>query len=175
LFIGRSSIRFWESLQTDFPDTRIIRRGFGGSEIRDATRLADRIVIPYRPRLIVLYAGDNDLAAGRSPGQVRDDFVAFVDRVRHDLPDVAIAFISIKPSPARANLLDAMRKANSLIGEVASSRGHIRVVDVFTPMLDANGQPRAELFGDDGLHMNRAGYQIWIERLAAVLKSPRSG
>jgi lysophospholipase L1-like esterase len=171
LFIGSSSIRFWQSLQADFPDTRIIRRGFGGSEIRDATRFAGRIIIPYRPRLIVLYAGDNDLAAGRTPEQVRDDFIAFIDRVRHDLPKVTIAFVTIKPSPARANLLIAMRKANSLISEVARSRRDIRIVDVFTPMLNAKGEPRKELFGEDMLHMNRPGYRIWIEQLAPLLRS----
>jgi lysophospholipase L1-like esterase len=171
LFIGSSSIRFWESLQADFPDTRIIRRGFGGSEIRDATRFAGRIIVPYRPRLIVLYAGDNDLAAGRTPEEVRDDFIAFVDRVRHDLPKVTIAFITIKPSPARANLVIPMRKANSLISEVARSRRNIRIVDVFTPMLDARGEPRKDLFGDDMLHMNRAGYRIWIDQLTPLLRS----
>jgi lysophospholipase L1-like esterase len=171
LFIGSSSIRFWESLQADFPLTRIIRRGFGGSEIRDATHFADRIIIPYRPRLIVLYAGDNDLAAGRTPEQVRDDFIAFIERVRRDLPDVTIAFITIKPSPARANLLGAMRKANALISDLASSRRNIRIIDVFTPMLDAKGLPRKDLFGDDMLHMNRAGYRIWIEQLTPLLRS----
>lgn len=171
LFIGSSSIRYWESLQTDFPDTHITRRGFGGSEIRDATRFAGRIIVPYRPRLVVLYAGDNDLAAGRSPEQVRDDFVAFVDRIRRDLPEVAIAFITIKPSPARANLLDAMQKANALIGAFAESDKNIRIVDVFAPMLDAKGQPRSELFGPDQLHMNRAGYRIWIDKLTPILRA----
>lgn len=170
LFIGSSSIRFWESLQADFPETRIVRRGFGGSEIRDATHFADRIVVPYQPRLIALYAGDNDLAAGRSPEQVRDAFVAFVARVRRDLPDVSIAFIAIKPSPARAGLLGAMRKANTLIDRYAKSQIGVRIIDVFTPMLDAAGQPRPELFGDDGLHMNRAGYQVWIDTIAPFLQ-----
>ncbi|MEO7934692.1 MAG: SGNH/GDSL hydrolase family protein [Dokdonella sp.] len=169
LFIGSSSIRFWESLQADFPDVPIIRRGFGGSEIRDTTHFADRIIIPYHPRLIVLYAGDNDLAAGRTPEQVRDDFVGFVKRVRRDLPDVGIAYIAIKPSPARANLLDKMREANALISRVAKSGTAIKTIDVFTPMLDARGKPRPELFGDDGLHMNRAGYALWISTIRPFL------
>ncbi len=170
LFIGSSSIRFWSSLQEDFPGVAIIQRGFGGSGIRDATRLSGRIVTPYRPRLIVLYAGDNDLAAGRTPEQVRDDFMAFVARVRRDLPDAGIDWITIKPSPARASLLAAMSTANVLITSYAKSQAHVRVIDVFTPMLDASGQARAELYGDDGLHMNRAGYRIWIERIASHLQ-----
>lgn len=171
LFIGSSSIRFWDSLQADFPSTHIIRRGFGGSEIRDATRFAGRIVAPYRPRLVVMYAGDNDLAAGRTPQQVRDDFAAFVMRVRSDLPGVKIDWITIKPSPARANLLEAMRDANALVTKFAGSQSGVRVIDVFTPMLDANGQPRDGLFGGDGLHMNRAGYRVWIERIRPFLEA----
>ena len=169
LFIGSSSIRFWESLQDDFPGVRIVRRGFGGSEVRDATRFAGRIVIPYRPRLVVLYAGDNDLAAGRTPVQVRDDVAAFVTRVRRDLPDAGFAYIAIKPSPARANLLDAAREANTLVAAWVKTRPDTRFIDVFTPMLDAEGRPREDLFGPDRLHMNRAGYRIWIERITPVL------
>ena len=172
LFIGSSSIRFWNSLQSDFPGVAIIRRGFGGSEIRDATRLAARIVTPYRPRLIVMYAGDNDLASGRTAQQVRDDFASFVARVRRDLPAVQIDWITIKPSPARANLLEAMRSANALVTRYAKAQAGVRVIDVFTPMLDADGQPRAGLFGEDGLHMNRAGYQVWIDTIAPFLQEP---
>ncbi len=173
LFIGSSSIRFWESLQADFPDVPIIRRGFGGSEIRDVTHFADRVIVPYHPRLIVLYAGDNDLAGGRTPEQVRDDFVAFVKCVRRDLPDVAIAYIAIKPSLARVNLLDNMREANALIRRVAKSGKAIQNIDVFTPMLNAHGKPRPELFGDDGLHMNRAGYALWISAIRPFLRAHR--
>jgi lysophospholipase L1-like esterase len=165
LFIGSSSIRFWDTLAADFPDVAVINRGFGGSEIRDSTWYVDRIVIPYKPRQIVLYAGDNDLSNGRTPGQVHEDLRAFVHRVRRDLPDVHIAYIANKPSPARARLLDVQRQANALI---ASDAGRLRVdyIDVFTPMLDARGQPRTDLFVEDRLHMNRAGYELWREVVA---------
>ena len=175
LFIGSSSIRFWESLQDDFPGVRLIRRGFGGSEVRDATRFAGRIVVPYRPRLVVLYAGDNDLAAGRTPMQVRDDVAAFAARVRRDLPDATLAYIAIKPSPARASLLDAAREANTLVAAWAKTQPHTHYIDVFTPMLDADGRAREDLFGPDRLHMNRAGYRIWIERIAPFLDTKPSG
>ena len=115
LFIGSSSIRFWDTLATDFPGVPVINRGFGGSQIRDSTWYADRIVVPYAPRMIVFYAGENDLESGRSPQQVRDDFHAFVARVRRDLPGVRIAYISSKPSPLRVRLLEAERQANALI------------------------------------------------------------
>lgn len=165
VFIGSSSIRFWDTLATDFPGVAVINRGFGGSEIRDSTWYAGRVVVPYQPRQVVLYAGDNDLASGRSPTQLQEDFRAFVHRVRRELPDARIAYIAIKPSPARAHLLDAQRHANALIQSDAR-RLRVDYIDVFTPMLDASGQPRAELFVEDRLHMNRAGYALWREVVA---------
>ncbi len=171
LFIGSSSIRLWDTLASDFPHVRIVQRGFGGSEVRESTRHAARIVIPYAPRLVVMYAGDNDLAEGRTPAQVRDDVAAFVARIREDLPQVAFAWIAIKPSPARANLLDAAREANALVAAWTRTVRDAQVIDIFTPMLDGEGRPREDLYGPDRLHLNRAGYAVWIGRIAPVLKS----
>lgn len=168
VFIGSSSIRLWETLAADFPGLPVINRGFGGSELRDSTFYADRIVIPYAPRQIVVYAGENDLQAGRTPQQVVADLRVFVARVRRDLPKVRIAYISNKPSPLRAGLLEAQRQTNALIQTEA---GGLKVdyVDVFTSMLDVNGQPREELFTEDRLHMNRTGYQLWRQKVAPYL------
>lgn len=169
LFVGSSSIRMWTDLAKDFPDARVIDRGFGGSQIREVTGYVDRIVKPYRPSAIVLYAGDNDLAAGRTPQQVVEDFQSFVYRVRQDLPDVRIEFVSIKPSPARAQLIDAMREANRRVALYCSMLAKVGFIDVFTPMLDEEGKPRAELFGPDGLHMNRKGYDLWKEAIGGAM------
>jgi lysophospholipase L1-like esterase len=170
VFIGSSSIQKWASLPQDFPGRNAINRGFGGSRLADSTYFAHRIATKYRPRLIVLYAGDNDLFEGHTAEQVFADFKDFVAAVRQDLPDEPIAFISIKPSPSRAHLMPAMRAANALIADYARAQKNIRYVDVFTPMLDANGQPRAELFIEDRLHMNRAGYALWISILTPLLQ-----
>ncbi|MDI9239591.1 SGNH/GDSL hydrolase family protein [Lysobacter sp. LF1] len=161
VFVGSSSIRLWDSLGEDFPGVAVINRGFGGSRVRDSTYYADRIVTPYQPRAIVFYAGDNDLQEGRTPRQVRDDFVAFVERVRGTLPQVPIAFIAIKPSPSRVALLPQVREANALVRAYAAEEDGIDFLDVYLPMLDGEGQPRDELFLDDQLHMNRSGYAIW--------------
>lgn len=168
LFVGSSSIRFWDSLAADFPAVPVINRGFGGSQIRDSTWYADRIIIPHAPRQVILYAGDNDLSSGRSPSQLRADFRAFVRHVRQALPGVRIAYLSTKPSPSRANLLQGQRKANALI-RADAVRLQVQFIDVFTPMLDARGQPREELFGEDRLHMNQAGYRLWQGIVAPYL------
>lgn len=169
VFTGSSSIRLWSSLAGDFPGRNVLNRGFGGSTIADATRHVEQLVTPYSPHTVVLYAGDNDLAAGATPAQVRADFGAFVRAVRARLPAVRILFVSIKPSPSRAALLPAVRQTNALIRADIERGKNIGYVDVFTPMLDAQGQPRAELFLDDRLHMNRAGYALWVSILAPAL------
>lgn len=162
LFIGSSSIRMWKTLAADFPEVRTINRGFGGSEIADSTYFADRIVAPYRPRAIVMYAGDNDIEAGNRPEQVRDDFAAFVRKARALDPGVPIAFIAIKPSIARKALLPQIRAANDLVRDYAAMQQGVAYLDVFTPMLGKNGQPQAKWFIQDGLHMNRSGYALWV-------------
>lgn len=170
VFTGSSSVRMWASLAADFPRQPVLNRGFGGSQLRDAIWHADQVAVRYQPRRIVLYAGDNDIDAGRTPEQVRDDFRAFVARIRRDLPDVPIAWLAIKPSLARVDQLPAQQRANALV-EAAAARMHdVDFIDVATPMLDADGRPRAELFLEDGLHMNRKGYELWRGIVAPYLR-----
>jgi len=171
-FIGSSSIRMWESLAADFPGQPVFNRGFGGSEVRDSTWYADRIVIPYAPCKVFFYAGDNDLNSGRSPAQVRDDVVAFVKRVQRDLPKTTVEIISIKPSPSRAQLLPAVVEANGLIRKALATLPNTGYTDVYTPMLGADGQPRAALFREDMLHMTPEGYAIWRKALAPKVQCP---
>jgi lysophospholipase L1-like esterase len=162
LFIGSSSIRFWTSVASDFPEVRTINRGFGGSEINDSTYFADRILAPYKPSAIVMYAGDNDIAAGDSPGYVLAEFKAFVRKARAVDPGVPIAFIAIKPSMARKALLPQIREANEKIRAWAATQSGVSYLDIFTPMLGKDGQPQPKWFREDGLHMNRSGYELWI-------------
>jgi lysophospholipase L1-like esterase len=169
VFVGSSSIRLWTTLTTDYPGVDVVNRGFGGSEIADATHFAGRIIVPCRPRQVVLYAGDNDLMNGKTPAQVADAFRAFVERVRADLPQIRVSFIAIKPSPARASLLDVAREANVLVRAYAATRRDVDFIDIFTPMLDGSGKPRAELFVEDRLHLNADGYRLWRSIVAPYL------
>ena len=169
LFVGSSSIRLWKTMAEDLPGKNVINRGFGGSQIADSVRFADRIVIPYHPARIFFYAGDNDLNAGKSPETVAGDFAAFEKKVHAALPDVDIYFISAKPSPSRAKIVDKDRELNRLIVQYSHDHSHIGYVDVFTPMLK-DGQMRPELFVTDMLHMNHQGYEIWAKLIAPLLK-----
>jgi lysophospholipase L1-like esterase len=140
--------------------------------LRDATRHAPRLVQPLQPRLVVLYSGDNDLANGRTPAQVEADFAAFVKAVRAHDRAVKVAVISIKPSPARAALLPAMRDANARLQRVANTTPGVAFIDVFTPMLGDDGKPRRELFIDDELHLSADGYRLWTKQIAPFLAPP---
>jgi lysophospholipase L1-like esterase len=169
VFVGSSSIKLWESAPDDFPFVNLIQRGFGGSTIPQSTLYADRIVIPYQPRLVVMYAGDNDLAHGASPEQVRDDFEVFVATVHQALPETLLAFASIKFSPSRWHLKSEIARANALIREFCEAAPRVHFVDLTGTMLDKNGEPRPELFMD-GLHPNRAGYRAWTGVLAPAIQ-----
>lgn len=170
LFVGSSSIRMWESLASDFHDLPVLNRGFGGSRMDDVLRYADRVVFRYRPRTIVLYEGDNDIEDGRSPARVAGDVAEFLQRVRVTLPLTRVVCLAVKPSPSRWKSIDKVRATNALLEAVVSRDTMATFVDVFTPMLGANGRPRPELFRDDSLHMTAAGYTIWREALAPALE-----
>jgi lysophospholipase L1-like esterase len=166
LFIGSSSIRMWKTLATDFPDQKTINRGFGGSELADSVYFADRIVIPYKPRLIVLFAGTNDINAGKSPETVFADFKAFVARVRADLPATRIAYLSITPAPSRWSQAAKQKEANRLIKDyIAAEKNNLDYIDLWDQFLGPDGNPREDLYLPDRLHNNAAGYKI---RAAAV-------
>jgi lysophospholipase L1-like esterase len=169
VFIGSSSIKNWTDVAHDFPGVPVLNRGFGGSTLADVVYYMDRALIPYRPRLVVLYAGDNDLAEGRTPEQVVGDYRAFVARLRSAWPAARVVYVSIKPSPSRRIYIDRARETNRRIRAVIARDSLQSYIDVFTPMLDASGQPRPELFLPDSLHMTRAGYLLWRALLAPVV------
>jgi lysophospholipase L1-like esterase len=170
VFTGSSSIARWKTLSEDFPGLPVRNHGFGGSIVPEVTHFADRIVIPYKPRMVVFYAGDNDLAAGHTPEQVADDFKAFFDKVHKALPKAKIAFISIKPSVLRANLFDEMRGTNNMVKTWLKQQKNAVYIDVFNPMLDAQGKIRPELYVEDKLHMTPQGYEIWKKVVGPYLK-----
>ncbi len=169
VFVGSSSIVKWKSLAADFPTLSVVKRGFGGSELADSVAYVDQIVIPYHPRAVVLYAGDNDLASGKTPEAVFGDFRSFRKKIHAALPSTRIFYLSIKFSPSRAKLQDAMQRTNELIAADCAATDHCTYVDVNTPMLDPNGRTRPELFESDQLHMKPSTYALWVHQLAPLL------
>jgi lysophospholipase L1-like esterase len=160
LFIGASSTRRWTSLAQDFSGYEVINRGFGGSQTADAVAFVDRIVVPYRPRLIVLQEGGNDINAGKTAEQVFADHRAFVEKVRAKLPDVRIAITSLSPSPKRWEQAEEQKKANRLIKEYVLSGKNLDFIELWDQFLGPDGKPREDLFVEDRLHNNAEGYKI---------------
>ncbi len=180
VFTGSSSIRFWKTLAQDMTPLPVINRGFGGSQIHQVTHYAERIIFPYRPRIVVLYAGENDIAGAKfsrkkSAGEVLEAFKAFCATVHAKLPEALIYFVSIKPPKQRAALWAEMQRANRLVEVYASSIEWVQYVDITTAMLDAEGAPKPDLFRWDGLHMKPEGYAIWTATLKPMLEQAMAG
>lgn len=165
LFYGSSSIRLWETLAEDFPRMAVLNRGFGGSTLADCVEFADLLVVPYAPRTILFYAGDNDLDQGATPRQVLDRFKELVRIVRGSLGEVPVTFVAIKPSPSRWSNVAAIMETNNLVREFIGQEKGLHFIDVFPAMLTAEGEPREDLYLEDGLHLNRAGYKLWTRLL----------
>jgi lysophospholipase L1-like esterase len=170
LFIGSSSIRGW-NLKKSFPDLPTLNRGFGGSELSDSIKYFDRIVLPYKPRAILLYAGDNDINNGESSAQVVADYKTFAAKVRTDLPNTHFAFLPIKPSLKRWQLWPGMRSANEAIRKLSEKDPHLHYLDTATPMFGKDGKPMPNLFKEDGLHLTEIGYALWNKVIAPWLKA----
>jgi lysophospholipase L1-like esterase len=169
LFVGSSSIRMW-NVAKSFPDLDVINRGFGGSHLADSVHFAPRIILKHQPRVVVVYAGDNDIAAGKTPEKVAADFRDLVRVVQETFPKTRIVYISIKPSILRWKLFDKICQTNALIQAECQKDERLQYVDVVKPMLDEAGKPRPELFVEDGLHLNNKGYELWTSLVKRHLK-----
>ncbi|MFV0388611.1 MAG: SGNH/GDSL hydrolase family protein [Pyrinomonadaceae bacterium] len=163
IFAGSSSVRMWKTINTDFPGLPFINRAFGGSEFEDLNYYATRIIVPYKPKKLFVYEGDNDVNSGKSAERVLEDFKNFLEIVRPKLPKTKIYFISIKPSIARWKLYPEMDRANGLVREEARKHKNVYYVDVASKMLGSDGKPLPDIFLGDNLHMNSKGYAIWRE------------
>ena len=165
LFTGASTIRMWKSLAADFPEQKVINRGFGGSQIADATHFADRIIFPYEPKMIFFRSGGNDINAGKSVEQVFADYQEFATKVHERLPETTIVFISLSPAPKRWDERDANKKLNDLVQQYGEGKPWLKFCDTYDITLTPDGKAREELFIADRLHFNEAGYKLLAERV----------
>lgn len=169
VFTGSSSIRLWD-LAKAFPDQPVVNRGFGGSQIHDATKYAPKIVTPLKPKLVVFYSGDNDLKSNKTPEKTAADFAEFCAVIHKELPKTQIWFIAIKPCPSRWSLFDQQTAANKLIrAQCEKDPQRLTYIDIVPAMLGSDGQPPPELFVKDMLHLSPAGYKIWNEQIQKLL------
>ncbi len=172
VFIGSSSIRLWKTLAEDFPRHRVLNRGFGGSQMSDSAYFADRIVLPYAPRMVVVYAGGNDVNVGKTPERILADFKALVKKVRSALPETTIAYVTIAGNPKRWAQVERVKAANALVEDYVRKNSGLQYIDVFAPMLGEDGLPLPDIFVADRLHMNAKGYALWTKVIGQALPAP---
>jgi hypothetical protein len=165
MFVGASSIVKWTTLKQDYPDATIVNHAFGGSMICDSTFYADRIIFPFDPKMIFIRAGGNDIHGGKSVEEVFQDYKDFVAKVRTKLPDVRIVFISQGAAPARPNEMQQDQQLNELVKAYSQKTPGLQYCETYDLTVDANGNPRKELYLDDGLHFNADGYRRLAERV----------
>lgn len=164
VFYGSSSLRLWTSLVDDLrglSPVHMVNRGFGGSTLEACVWFYERLVVPCRPRSLVVYAGDNDLGDGQQPAMVMQSFRGLMYRVNQHAPRMPVTFISIKPSPVRQELMPKIRETNVQIRREIEQREWGYYIDVFYPMLGEDGRPQPHLYSEDGLHLSPAGYELW--------------
>lgn len=172
LFVGSSSFTKWKDVQNYFPGYTIINRGFGGSVLNDVMRYRKDIIFPYQPKQIVIYCGENDIASSDTVSAeiVLDRFKKLFTDIRRELPNAAVTFISFKPSPLRWRMRDRMIASNKLIKKYLKKKKNTSFISIWNSMLDANGQPIADIFLGDRLHMNAKGYAIWQKAIEPYLQ-----
>lgn len=170
VFTGSSSIKNWKTLAKDFNGIPVINMGFGGSELADAVYYIDRLVLQYKPRVVVVYSGENDINAGVPVRRVLEDLKQFITLVHKSDPNTRIIVVSLKPSPSREKHLAKVREYNGLAANYVKGVRNVEFADVFTPMLTPDGKFREELYVSDRLHMTPAGYAIWTDLLAPMVK-----
>jgi len=160
LFVGSSSIRLWKTHES-FPELDVINRGFGGSQVSDLLYYYEKLVLKYQPRIIVLYSGDNDIASGKSPQTVANDYRLFIERTHQQLPAVPIIIVPIKPSDARWELWPEMAETNRLVRLMAEADKWVDVVDTDKVIMTPEGRPDTTCFVEDKLHLSDKGYRLW--------------
>ncbi len=173
LFTGSSSIRMWHDLKSTFPDHNIVNLGFGGSEMADLLFYVDKLIISFAPTQVFIYEGDNDISFGRTSQQILSTADSILSRVRMKLPETELVFISPKPSLARWKLKEQYEIFNKQLEAWTKRKKRVRYADVWSAMLDSQGNVRQDLFIEDGLHLNEKGYSIWTNVLAKYLSSNR--
>ena len=170
LFTGSSSIRMWKDLKNDFPTRNVLNHGFGGSDMADLLYYVKPLIIDYSPSRIFIYEGDNDISAGKSPEEILSNADKILTQLRANLPaNVKIIFISAKPSVARWQLKAKYEEFNRQLKQWTGTKKNVLYADVWTPMLDSQGEVFKDIFLEDNLHMNRKGYDIWKKVIAKYL------
>lgn len=170
VFTGSSSIRMWNDVQSYFPEYNVINNGFGGSQFSDLLYYYNELIVQPKPEILFIYEGDNDVANNKKPRKILKEAKQLAGKIQNDLPGTRIVFISPKPSIARVQLKNKYIAFNNKLERFCNRKQNVDFANVWTPMLDVNGNVFKDVFLEDGLHMNKKGYDIWGKVIAEFLK-----
>ncbi len=170
VFAGSSSIRMWKDVQAAFPEYNVINNGFGGSHFSDLVYYYDELILRPQPDILFIYEGDNDIASGKNPKLIIKEAKQLISKIQKDLPQTRIVLIGAKPSLARWKLKKEYMKLNGLLEHLAKKTKGVGYADVWSAMVDENGDVFTDIFVDDNLHMNEKGYKIWEEVIGKHLQ-----
>jgi lysophospholipase L1-like esterase len=170
VFTGSSSIRMWNDVQSYFPEFNVINNGFGGSHFSDLLYFYNEMIVKPAPEILFIYEGDNDVASNKKPGKILKEAKQLAGKIKKDLPETRVVFISPKPSIARVHLKNTYIKFNKKLKKYCEKNDNIEFADVWYPMLDNKGNVYKDVFLEDGLHMNKKGYDIWGNVIGGFLK-----
>lgn len=170
VFTGSSSVKMWKDVQSCFPEYNIINNGFGGSQFSDLIWFYNQLVIKQTPEILFIYEGDNDIASDKKPTQIMKEVKVLVKRIQNDLPQTKVVMISPKPSIARKGLKKEYIKLNKKLEKFCTKTDNLEFADVWSAMLDENGNVFEDIFIEDGLHMNKKGYDLWAKVIGEFLK-----
>ena len=171
LFAGSSSIRKWNNIESSFPEYNVIKNGFGGSQFSDLIFFYNKLIAPYKPDVILIYEGDNDVAAGKETSDIIKDAKQLLSMIRNDFPETPMVFISAKPSVSRWELKKEYEKVNKKLKKLCSKTQNTYYADVWNAMLNSNGNVRDDIFVSDDLHMNDKGYELWTNKITEILNN----
>lgn len=169
IFTGSSSIRLWKELPADFPNYPVVNRGFGGSELSDVNQFFERLVLQYRPKQVVVFAGVNDISNGKSVDRVVADLKTLRDRLHAELPKTKFVYLALALNPARWDQREKVRAVNRAAAELLATDPRDTFLDTTSVMLGPDGNPKPDIYRDDNLHMNRKGYELWKPIVESVL------
>lgn len=166
LFVGSSSIRFWTSLPEDYPDVKLLNRGFGGSHMSDLLAMRDSLISKYKPKKIFIYEGDNDIADGEHIAEIRYETEQLLAYIFDKLPQADVYLLAAKPSILRWGFLEEYQELNREFLKLSLMNDQVHFIDIWTPMIDHEGEVLQDIFIGDNLHMNNKGYDIWRKVVA---------
>ncbi len=168
-FIGSSIFRKWEQLKEHMAPLPVYNRAFGGSRTHEVLYYMDKIVLPYKPKIIVYYCGSNDAGGSVPVDSITGNIKAFFEKAERKLPGVKIFFVSVNKAPSRQAKWSAIDSVNAFVKNYCSLVKTRRFIDVNPILFDSTGSARMELYLDDKLHFKDDTYREFTKIIKPIL------